>query len=192
MNAMVTVTHRLAEALLFASRDPLTPAELARRLPPSTDVAAILADLADHYAGRGFELAEHGGRWAFHTAADLGAALVHERIDERPLGRAALETLAIIAYHEPATRAEIEDVRGVAVSADTLGVLSQAGWVVPAGRRETPGRPLQYRTTPAFCRAFDLGSLGDLPNLADLKAAGLLDHRPHDAGPPLEPGLPGV
>lgn len=188
----MTPTHRLAQALLFAAREPLTPVDLARRLPPGTDVARILRDLAANHAEGGFALTEHGGRWAFQTAPDLAAALVHERVDERPLGRAALETLAIIAYHEPVTRAEIEDIRGVAVSADTLGALGEVGWVTPAGRRQTPGRPLQYKTTPAFCRAFDLGSLADLPNLADLRAAGLLDPRPPEAGPPDDPGLPGL
>jgi len=184
---------RLAEALLFAARAPLAPADLARRLPPGTDIARILADLAAFYGPRGFVLAEHGGRWAFHTAPDLAPALIHERIDQRPLGRAAMETLAIVAYHEPATRAEIEDIRGVAVSSDTLGALVELGWVRPAGRRETPGRPLQYRTTPEFLRAHDLAKLRDLPGLADLKAAGLLDPEPPAArSPPEDPELPGV
>ncbi len=184
---------RLVEALLFAAREPLSPAELARRLPPGTNVPPILAELSTTYAARGFVLAEHGGRWAFHTAPDLAAALVHERVDSRSLGRAALETLAIIAYHEPATRAEIEEIRGVAVSADTLGTLIELGWVRPAGRREAPGRPLEYRTTPEFLRAYDLAHLRDLPGLADLRAAGLLAAEPPAAlRPASEPMLPGV
>jgi len=186
-------TLRLAEALLFAAREPLTPADLARRLPPGTDADAVLAELHRHYADRGFRLAQHGERWSFETAPDLAPQLVHERVDARPLGRAALETLAIIAYHEPATRAEIEDVRGVAVASDTLGALIDLGWVRPAGRRETPGRPLQYRTTPEFLRAYDLAHLRDLPGLADLKALGLLTAEP----PRLkatedDPSLPGL
>lgn len=186
-------TLRLAEALLFAAREPLTPADLARRLPQGADVPALLATLAEHYAARGVHLAEHGGRWSFETAPDLAPHLVHERVDQRPLGRAALETLAIIAYHEPATRAEIEDIRGVTVASDTLGALVELGWVRPAGRRETPGRPLQYRTTPAFLRAYDLAHLRDLPGLADLKAAGLLSDRPPTAAAlPDDPALPGI
>ena len=185
--------ERLAEALLFAAREPRSPEELARRLPEGTDVRAVLAALGTTYADRGFRLAEHGGRFGFETAPDLAAALVHERVDLRPLGRAAMETLAIIAYHEPATRAEIEEVRGVSVSADTLGVLIDLAWVRPAGRRETPGRPLQYRTTPEFLRAHDLARLRDLPGLADLKAAGLLDAAvPVAAAPVDDPMLPGV
>ncbi len=184
---------RLAEALLFAAREPLAPEDLARRLPPGADPRALLAELAATYADRGFRLVEHGGRWSFETAPDLAAALVHERADTRPLGRAAMETLAIIAYHEPATRAEIEDIRGVAVSSDTLGQLVELGWVRTAGRRETPGRPLQYRTTAEFLRAHDLARLRDLPGLADLKAAGLLEAEPPTPSlPPDEPTLPGV
>ncbi len=184
---------RLAEALLFAGREPLEAADLARRLPPGTDVPALLATMHETYAHRGFRLVQHGGRWSFETAPDLAAALIHERVDQRPLGRAAMETLAIIAYHEPATRAEIEEIRGVTVSADTLGTLIDLGWVRPAGRRETPGRPLQYRTTPDFLRAHDLERLRDLPGLADLRAAGLLDPEPPARPePPDEPMLPGV
>lgn len=175
---------RALEALLFASAQPLTAAELARRLPEGAPVAAALGQLVAHYQGRGVELREHGGRFAFRTAPDLAPLLAEAVVERRPLSKAALETLAIIAYHEPATRAEIEEVRGVSVGADTLGQLLAAGWVRPAGRRETPGRPVQYATTPEFLRAFDLGSRRDLPGLDELRAAGLLD-----PAPPEEPGL---
>ena len=185
--------RRLAQALLFAARAPLSPADLARRLPPGTDVPALLAELAATHETGGFVLAEHGGRWSFATAADLAPALVHERADTRPLGRAAMETLAIIAYHEPATRAEVEEIRGVALSSDTLGTLVELGWVRAAGRRETPGRPLQYRTTPEFLHAHDLARLRDLPALADLRAAGLLSAEVPTIAPlPDDPQLPGV
>lgn len=175
---------RQAEALLFAAREPLTPAELAERLPPGVDTGAILATLEAAFADRGFRLVERGGRWAFQTAPDLAHLLTRERVDTRPPSKAAMETLAIIAYHEPATRAEIEAIRGVAVSRDTLGLLIEAGWVRPAGRRESPGRPLRYATTAAFLRAFDLSDRRDLPGLDELRAAGLLD-----PVPPVEPGL---
>jgi segregation and condensation protein B len=175
---------RAVEALLFASAEPLSGAEIARRLPEGAPVAAALARLAGAYAGRGVELAEHGGRFAFRTAPDLAPFLASAVVERRPLSRAALETLAIIAYHEPATRADIEEVRGVSVGAETLGHLMAAGWVKPAGRRETPGRPVQYATTPEFLRAFDLGSRRDLPGLDELRAAGLLEPAPPEA-----PGL---
>jgi segregation and condensation protein B len=177
-------TVRAVEALLFASAEPLSPAELARRLPEGAPVVAALKHLRADHAGRGVELAEPGGRFSFRTAPDLAPFLAQATVERRPLSKAALETLAIIAYHEPATRAEIEEIRGVSVGADTLGQLMAAGWVRPAGRRETPGRPVQYATTPEFLRAFDLGSRRDLPGLDELRAAGLLD-----PAPPEEPGL---
>lgn len=169
---------RAVEALLFAAPEPLSPAELARRLPEGAPVAEAVARLKADFAGRGVELAEHGGRLAFRTAPDLAPFLAQATVERRPLSRAALETLAIIAYHEPATRAEIEEIRGVSVGAETLGHLMAAGWVKPAGRRETPGRPVQYVTTPEFLRAFDLASRRDLPGLDELRAAGLLDPAP--------------
>lgn len=178
---------RTAEALLFAAARPLTATALAERLPPGTDVEAVLEALARRHGAGGFVLAERGGAWAFQTAPDLAHLLVHERTDTRPLGRAAMEVLAIIAYHEPATRAEIEEVRGTAVARDTLGVLIATGWVKLAGRRVSPGRPVQYATTPAFLRAFDLGHRRDLPDLAELEAAGLLDPEPPGA-----PALPWI
>ena len=164
---------RAVEAILFASREPLTLADLAARLPDA-DPRSALAALAEHYDGRGIALVEHGGAWAFRTAPDLAPLLAHEREEPRPLSRAALETLAIIAYHEPATRAEIEDIRGVAVPEAALRTILAAGWVRLAGRRETPGRPMQFATTPAFLDHFGLKDRRDLPNLAELKAAGLL------------------
>jgi len=165
---------RGVEALLFASAEPLT-AEAIRAHVGEGDVAAALARLADDYAGRGVELVERGGRWHFQTAADLAHLLRRDRDEPRKLSRAGTETLAIIAYHEPVTRAEIEAIRGVQISKGTLDVLMEAGWVRPAGRRETPGRPLTYATTPGFLDHFGLESRRDLPGIDDLRAAGLLD-----------------
>ena len=170
----MSLTREL-EALLFAAATPLTVAEIARYLPDGTEVPALLADLAARYAARGIVLVERGGGWLFQTAPDLAHVVQPAR--ERPgkLSRAATETLAIVAYHEPVTRPEIEVIRGVAVSAGTIDVLLAAGWVRPAGRRESPGRPLQYATTREFLVHFGLAHRRDLPGLADLKAAGLLD-----------------
>jgi segregation and condensation protein B len=166
---------RAVEATLFAAEEPLSAAELALHVGDRVDVAAILAELQGHYAGRGIELVERGGRWHFQTAADLAYILRREREESRRLSRAAVETLAIIAYHEPVSRAEIEAIRGVQISRGTLDVLMEAGWVRPAGRREVPGRPLTYATTPDFLTHFGLEGRRDLPGLDDLKAAGLLD-----------------
>jgi segregation and condensation protein B len=166
---------RLVEAVLFAAEGPLTPAEIARHAGIEESVAPHLALLADHYAGRGIQLVERGGRWHFQTAADLAHILRREREVPRRLSRAAVETLAIIAYHEPVSRAEIEAIRGAQVAKGTIDVLMEAGWVRPAGRRETPGRPLIYATTADFLSHFGLESRRDLPGIDDLKAAGLLD-----------------
>lgn len=170
---------RALEAMLFAAETPLSPAEMLRLLDtPDIDgevLAALLAELATSYALRGIVLVERGGRWLFQTAPDLGHIIRPTREQPRKLSRAAVETLAIIAYHQPVTRPEIEEIRGVGVSAGTVDVLMEAGWVRPAGRRESPGRPLQYATTPHFLVHFGLDSRRDLPGLADLKAAGLLD-----------------
>ena len=166
---------RLIEAVLFAAEGPLTPQEIGRHAGLSESVLPHLAVLAEHYAGRGIELVERGGRWHLQTAADLAHILRREREEPRKLSRAALETLAIIAYHEPVSRAEIEAIRGVQVAKGTLDVLMEAGWVRPAGRRDVPGRPLLYATTPDFLAHFGLASRRDLPGLDDLKAAGLLD-----------------
>ncbi len=169
---------REVEAIVFAADAPVTVAEITRHVTAAGDVAAALADLAESYAPRGIVLVERGGRWLFQTAPDLGHVLRRTRTAPRKLSRAAVETLAIVAYHEPATRAEIEDIRGVTVSPGTLDVLMAAGWVHPAGRRESPGRPLQFATTPGFLADFGLADRRDLPGIADLRASGLLDRAP--------------
>lgn len=166
--------ERAVEAALFAAEAPLTPADLAAALDLPDPLPALRAVQA-HYAGRGVELVEVGGAWYLRTAPDLAHLLRRTRTEPRRLSRAAIETLAIVAYHGPASRAEIEAVRGVGVAAGTLDLLMEAGWVRPAGRREGPGRPLLYATTPAFLHQFGLGSLRDLPGVDDLRAAGLLD-----------------
>lgn len=173
---------REVEAIVFAADNPPTVAEIARHLSEPGDVPAALAELADSYSPRGVVLVERGGRWLFQTAPDLGHVLRRSREVPRKLSRAAVETLAIIAYHEPATRAEIEDIRGVAVSPGTVDVLMAAGWIKPAGRRESPGRPLEFTTTPAFLVDFGLADRRDLPGIADLRAAGLLDLMPPAIG----------
>lgn len=166
---------RAVEATLFAAEAPMTADEIAAYVGEGVDVKAALAALRDHYAGRGVELVERGRQWHFQTAADLAHLLRKERDEARKLSRAAVETLAIIAYHEPVSRAEIEAIRGVQMSKGTLDVLMEAGWVRPAGRREAPGRPLTYATTAGFLTHFGLESRRDLPGIEDLKAAGLLD-----------------
>ena len=166
---------RAVEAVLFAADEPMSAQDVAAHVGPDVDVPAALAELSRHYDGRGIELVERGGRWHFQTAPDLAFILRRERDETRKLSRAAVETLAIVAYHEPVSRAEIEAIRGVQISKGTLDVLMEAGWVRPAGRREAPGRPLIYATTPAFLAHFGLDSRRDLPGLDDLKAAGLLD-----------------
>ena len=171
----ITDTERQIEAVLFAAEAPLSVADIARYLPDDADIGAGLAALRARYGGRGIELVERSGRWLFQTAPDLGHILRRERPENRKLSRAAIETLAIVAYHEPVSRAEIESIRGVAISKGTLDVLMEAGWIRPAGRREVPGRPLLYATTPGFLVHFGLESRRDLPGLADLRAAGLLD-----------------
>lgn len=166
---------RLVEAVLFAAEGPLTPEQIARHAGLDGSVLPYLNALAARYAGRGIELVQRGGRWHFQTASDLAHILRREREEPRRLSRAGVETLAIIAYHEPVSRAEIEAVRGVQVARGTLDVLMEAGWVRPAGRREVPGRPLTYATTPDFLSHFGLASRRDLPGIDDLRAAGLLD-----------------
>jgi segregation and condensation protein B len=165
---------RAIEAALFASEHPLTIDEIAAYVGEG-QVEIALGQLAAHYEGHGIELVERGGRWHFQTAPDLAHILRREREEPRRLSRAATETLAIIAYHEPVSRAEIEAIRGVQISKGTLDVLMEAGWVRTAGRREAPGRPLLYATTDEFLSHFGLGSRRDLPGIDDLKAAGLLD-----------------
>ena len=168
---------RIAEALLFASSELLGLNDLATYLSDGADVPAVLAQLAQRYEGRGVTLVQRGGKWAFRTAEDLGFLLRREEQESRTLSRAALETLSIIAYHQPATRAEVEEVRGVATGKGTLDLLMEAGWVRMRGRRRTPGRPVTYGTTEAFLDHFGLESLADLPGLEELKGAGLLSSR---------------
>src|SRR5688572_33509262 len=165
---------RAVEAALFAAEEPLTAEQLSAHLA-GADVREALAELAAHYANRGVRLVERGGRWQFQTAPDLAHLLRREREQVRKLSRAATEVLAIVAYHEPVSRAEIEAIRGVQTSPGTLDVLMEAGWVRVVGRREVPGRPVIYATTPEFLSHFGLSGRRDLPGIEELKAAGLLD-----------------
>ncbi len=181
---------RLLEAVLFASPEPLTEAALRAHLPEAADVAAALAELAALYRGRGVVLERVARGWAFRTAPDLAARLRALRSPVRKLSRAAVETLAIIAYHQPVTRAEIEAIRGVGAGKGTFDVLVEAGWIKPGRRRDSPGRPLTWVTSPAFLDHFCLDSLNDLPGVTDLRAAGLLDSGP-DGTPPTAAVLPG-
>ena len=168
---------RIAEALLFAAAEPLGAAEIGARLPQGANVEAVLHDLAQAYAPRGVNLVRVAGRWAFRTASDLSAVLGRDVVEPRRLSRAAMETLAIIAYHQPVTRAEIEEIRGVNTSKGTLDVLLETGWVRLRGRRRAPGRPVTYGTTLAFLDHFGLDAVGDLPGLEEMKGAGLLEGR---------------
>ncbi|WP_010162720.1 SMC-Scp complex subunit ScpB [Sphingomonas sp. PAMC 26617] len=167
-------TVRAVEAILFAATEPMT-ADAIRTHLGGVDVRPALAALQADYTDRGIELVRRGDRWHFQTAADMAHLLRRTHEEPRKLSRAGIETLAIIAYHEPATRAEIEAIRGVQISKGTLDVLMEAGWIRPAGRREVPGRPLLYATTAAFLAHFGLASRRDLPGIDDLRAAGLLD-----------------
>ncbi|MBV9861119.1 MAG: SMC-Scp complex subunit ScpB [Alphaproteobacteria bacterium] len=173
---------RLLEALLFAAAEPISEEALATRLDNPADLPGMLAELAESYAGRGFNLVRLAGGWTFRTAPDLAAALRSERPVVRKLSRAAVETLAIIAYHQPVTRAEIETIRGVALGRGTVDRLMEAGWVRPKGRRDSPGRPLTWVTTPGFLAHFGLDSLTELPGVDELRAAGLLDLGPAALG----------
>ena len=168
---------RVLEALLFASAEPLAPADIAPYLGDGADVPVLLETLAERYRGHGINLVRRGDKWAFRTAADLALMLHREETESRQLSRAALEVLAIIAYHQPATRAEVEEVRGVQSGGGTFDVLMQTGWVRMRGRRRTPGRPVTYGTTDTFLDHFGLESLADLPGLEELKGAGLLSSR---------------
>jgi segregation and condensation protein B len=167
-------TVRAVEAILFAATEPLSLDAIRAHVGP-LEVRAALHQLVQDYAGRGIELVERAGRWHFQTAPDLAHLLRRDREEQRRLSRAAIETLAIVAYHEPVSRADIEAIRGVQISRGTLDVLMEAGWVRPAGRREVPGRPLTYATTPEFLAHFGLATRRDLPGIDDLRAAGLLD-----------------
>src|SRR6187549_639137 len=168
---------RLLEALLFASAEPIDQATLAKRIPDGVDVKAALAQLQAEYAPRGVNLVRVANKWTFRTAGDLAWLMTRESTETRRLSRAAIEVLAIIAYHQPVTRAEIEEIRGVVTSKGTLDVLLETGWIRPRGRRKTPGRPLTFGTTEAFLSQFSLEALGDLPGLEELKGTGLLDSR---------------
>jgi segregation and condensation protein B len=169
---------RVLEAMLFASAEPLSLGAIRERLPEGADVGGMLMELQKHFEGRGVSLIDMQGHWAFRTASDLGDSLQLKREVRRPLSRAAMETLAIIAYHQPVTRAEIENIRGVVISGGTIDILMEQGWVKPGRRREAPGRPLTWVTTTEFLDQFGLQSLTDLPGLDELKASGLLDRRP--------------
>lgn len=168
---------RIAEALLFAGGEAMTAAELAERMPPGTDVAAVLMGLKRAYAGRGVHLVEAGGGWRFQSSPDLAHLFAETRAEPKRLPKAAMETLAVIAYHQPVTRAEIEDIRGVSLSRGSLDLLLEIGWVRPRGRRRSPGKPLTFGTTEGFLSHFGLVSLDALPGKDDLKAAGLIDPR---------------
>lgn len=175
--ARLREAERVVEALLFASAEPLDEAEMARRLEDGGDLPRALERLRAHYVGRGVNLTRVGKKWFFRTAPDLNWILAREQVEEKKLSRAALETLAIIAYHQPTTRAEIEEIRGVAISKGTLDVLLDTGWIRLRGRRKAPGRPITYGTTDAFLMHFGLEQIGDLPGLDELKGAGLFDGR---------------
>ncbi len=166
---------RIVEALLFAAPEPLKEDELARHFAQGEDVTALLEELQGLYAGRGVNLVRVAGKWAFRTADDLSFLLERQAVEQRRLSRAALETLAIIAYHQPVTRAEIEEIRGVSTSKGTIDVLLETGWIKLRGRRRAPGRPVTYGTTEAFLEHFGFEAIQDLPGLAELKGAGLLD-----------------
>jgi segregation and condensation protein B len=168
---------RLLEAMLFAASEPLSEKDLAARLPQGTDVADALKRLQQDYASRGVNLVRVAGKWTFRTAGDLSWLLSKETVETRKLSRAAIETLAIIAYHQPVTRTEIEDIRGVSTSKGSIDVLLETGWIKPRGRRKVPGRPLTFGTTEAFLSHFGLDAVGDLPGLEELKGSGLLDGR---------------
>ncbi len=172
---------RMVEAMLFAAAAPLSESALAQSLPQGADLPGLIARLQDDYQGRGVELIRTAGKWMFQTAPDLRFLLEKEQRSARRLSRAALETLAIIAYHQPVTRAEIEEIRGVGLSRGTLDMLLETGWVRLRGRKPVPGRPVLYAVSEAFLVHFGLDSVKDLPGLDELKAAGLLDPAPAPA-----------
>ncbi|MBM6581618.1 SMC-Scp complex subunit ScpB [Microvirga sp. BT689] len=177
---------RIAEALLFASAAPLSAEELSGRLPEGADVERILQDLSELYALRGVNLVKVAGKWTFRTASDLSFVLARDVVEQRRLSRAAMETLAIIAYHQPVTRAEIEEIRGVATSKGTIDLLLETGWIRLRGRRKAPGRPVTYGTTPAFLEHFGFDAIEDLPGLEELKGAGFIEGRvPSDFSVPI-------
>ena len=168
---------RLLEAMLFASSEPISEKDLAARLPEGTNLAGALERLRGDYANRGVNLVRIDGKWTFRTATDLSWLLSKESTEKRKLSRAAIETLAIIAYHQPVTRSEIEELRGVSTSAGSVDVLLETGWIRPRGRRKSPGRPVTYGTTADFLSHFGLDAVGDLPGLEELKGSGMFDGR---------------
>jgi segregation and condensation protein B len=177
---------RILEALLFASKEPLDEKTLAERLPEGVELGPTLQMLRDEYAPRGVNLVKVNGKWTFRTANDLAWLLTREAVQPRKLSRAAIETLAVIAYHQPVTRAEVEDIRGVTLSKGTIDVLLETGWIRPRGRRKVPGRPITYGTTEAFISHFGLEQLNDLPGLEELKGAGMLEgHLPPNFSVPV-------
>ncbi|MEM7685454.1 MAG: SMC-Scp complex subunit ScpB [Pseudomonadota bacterium] len=182
--------ERMVEAILFASAEPLTRPQIEDRLPHGSDSAAAIESVRKRYEGRGVNLVRIGPAWAFRTAPDLGFLMRREAQETRKLSRAAIETLAIIAYHQPATRAEIEEIRGVSVSRGTLDLLLELDWIKLGRRRETPGRPVTFVTTSAFLDHFGLESARDLPGLKELREAGLLDNRPPPKGLSLDDANP--
>lgn len=185
--------ERRVEALLFAAAGPLSLADIARRLPEGADAGQAIAALKARYAGRGVELVCVADRWGFRTAPDLSFLMTEQREEPRKLSRAALETLAIIAYHQPVTRAEIEEIRGVETSKGTLDTLMETGWIRMRGRRRTPGRPVTYGTTDGFLDHFGLEEIRDLPGIDELKGAGLLSPRmPANFSIPQPPADPDV
>jgi segregation and condensation protein B len=185
----LAAVERMLEALLFAAAEPLSATDLARRLPEGADIGRALASLRQRYDGRGVQLECVADRWRFTTAPDLAFLMTVEREEEKRLSKAAMETLAIIAYHQPVTRAEIEAIRGVGLSRGTIDLLLEIGWVRMRGRRRSPGRPVTYGTTDGFLEHFGLASLNDLPGQQEMKAAGLLDlDLPADFSIPM-PGL---
>ncbi|UWQ17135.1 SMC-Scp complex subunit ScpB [Jannaschia sp. M317] len=178
--------ERMVEAILFATAQPITVADLHARLPHGCDAAAALQQLAKRYDGRGVQLQRVGDAWAFRTSADLAFLMTRETVETRKLSRAAIETLAIVAYHQPVTRAEIEEIRGVSVSRGTVEQLLELDWIKLGKRRETPGRPITFVVTRGFLDHFGLESPRDLPGLKELRAAGLLDSTPPPDAPPEE------
>lgn len=178
MNSNMSKDLKILEAILFASTGPTTEKSLAQRLPQGANIKALLDELKSHYEGRGVNLVKAGGSWAFRSSVELIDVLNRKIEVSRKLGRAATETLAIIAYHQPITRGEIEEIRGVSLSKGTFDTLFERGWIRPRGRRQTPGRPSTWGTTDGFLDHFGLESIRDLPGIEELKSAGLLDKRP--------------
>lgn len=184
---------RMAEALIFASSEPVSARYLKDKLPADVDIATVLTELQKLYSSRGVNLIRVGEGWAFRTASDLSFLLARDQIQQKKLSRAALEVLAIIAYHQPVTRAEMEDIRGVETAKGTLDALLETGWVRMRGRRKTPGRPVTYGTTEAFLDHFGLGEIRDLPGMDELRGAGLLSARlPANLQIPQPPADPGI